>query len=61
MPETDNRKFKVLGARWLGLEGLRVTYMFFNLLSLTQANTPSADDRIPVPSAAPLEAGRGSS
>ena len=41
MPETSNRKFKILGAAWLGLGALCFTVVFINLLPLFQGSTPS--------------------
>ena len=32
MPESNNRKFKVLGVAWLGLGGLGLAYIFISLL-----------------------------
>ena len=31
MPETNNRRIKILGAAWLGLGGLGFAYVFINL------------------------------
>ena len=44
MHETNNRKFKILGAAWLGLGGIAFAYVFINLFSLAQGNTPSATE-----------------
>ena len=41
MPETNNRKFNVLGAAWLGLAGLFFAVVFINLLPLVQGESPS--------------------
>ena len=40
--ETNNRNIKRLGAAWLGLGGLAFVYVFIQLFSLAQGNTPSA-------------------
>ena len=37
-----SRKIKILGAAWLGLGGLPLTYALPVLFSLAQGNTPSA-------------------
>ena len=42
MPETNDRKFKILGAAWLGLGCLSLAYVFVNVFSLAQGDTPSA-------------------
>ena len=44
MPETNDRKFKLLGAGWLGLGGLFFAYVFINLFPLAQGNSPSATE-----------------
>ena len=44
MPETNNRKIKILGAAWLGLGGLALAFAFVSLFPLTQGNTPSATE-----------------
>ena len=41
MPETKNRKFKILGAGWLGLAGLVFALVLISLFPLVQGNTPS--------------------
>ena len=42
MPETKNRKIKILGAAWLGLGGLAFAYVFISLFPLAQGDAPSA-------------------
>ena len=44
MPETNNRKIKILGSAWLGLGGLAFAYVFVDLFSLAQGNSPSATE-----------------
>ena len=41
MTQNNNRKFKILGAAWLGLGGLCFTVVVINLLPLFNDNTPS--------------------
>lgn len=42
MAETNDRKFKILGAGWLGLGGLAFAFAFITLFPLAQGNFPSA-------------------
>ena len=42
MPETNERKFKILGAAWLAMGGLAFAFAFISLLPLAQGNPPSA-------------------
>ena len=44
MPDPSNRKFKILGAAWLGLGGLSLAFAFVTLLPLAQGNAPSATE-----------------
>ena len=37
MPETNNRKFQILGAAWLGLGGLALAVVFLALFQFAQA------------------------
>ena len=37
MPETNNRKFKILGAAWLGLGGLAIALAFITLFPSPKA------------------------
>ena len=41
MPETNNRRIKILGAGWLGLGGLTFALVLTMLFPLVQGNTPS--------------------
>ena len=44
MTETHDRKFKILGAAWLGLGVLMFAYAFINLFPLALGNAPSATE-----------------
>ena len=44
MPETHDRRFKILGAAWLGLGGLSFVYASINVFSLARGHTPSATE-----------------
>ncbi len=44
MSETKNRKFKILGAAWLGLGGLSFTYAVVSLLPVALGNPPTATE-----------------
>ena len=44
MSETNNRRFKILGAGWLRLGGLSFTYMLIGLFPVAQGKAPSATE-----------------
>ena len=41
MPETNNRKFKILGAAWLGLGGIFLALAFLAFLSVVIGDDPA--------------------
>ena len=45
MPKTSYRKFKILGAAWIGLGGLGFAYVTANLFSLAQGNVGETEVR----------------
>ena len=44
MSETSDRRFKILGAAWLGLGGLSFAFVFSELFPLALGNAPSATE-----------------
>ena len=44
MPDAQNRRFKILGAGWLGLGGLSFAFLLTLLFPLAQGNAPSATE-----------------
>ncbi len=44
MSETSDRRFKILGAAWLGLGGLSFAFVFSELFPLAVGNAPSATE-----------------
>jgi hypothetical protein len=44
MSETNDRRFKILGAAWLGLGSLSFAFVFSQLFPLAQGNAPSATE-----------------
>ena len=44
MPETNNRKFQILGAAWLGLGGLAFAFTFAQLVRFPLDNAPTATE-----------------